>query len=72
MNESAFLSAHAPQPSAGRKEAQIVCAARSAFLDHGFADTSMEAIARARECVEGDPLRLFPQQGSAVRPFDRE
>jgi AcrR family transcriptional regulator len=47
MNQPMLTPANPPQPTASRKEAQIVDAARRAFLECGFVETSMEAIARA-------------------------
>ncbi len=47
MSAPTLEPASALEHSAGRKEAQIVNAARSEFLQRGFAETSMEAISRS-------------------------
>jgi TetR/AcrR family transcriptional regulator, mexJK operon transcriptional repressor len=62
MNESTPEHATAPEPAAGRKEAQILNAARSAFLTQGFAETSMEAIARAANVSKATLYAYFPSK----------
>ncbi len=53
----------APEEQApGRKEAQILTAARQAFLEHGFSDTSMEAIARAACVSKATLYAYFPSK----------
>ncbi|WP_026191731.1 TetR/AcrR family transcriptional regulator [Methylosinus sp. LW4] len=47
MRPSPLAPAEALESSAGRKETQIVSAARNEFLKRGFGETSMESIARA-------------------------
>ncbi|QGM99619.1 TetR/AcrR family transcriptional regulator [Methylocystis parvus] len=46
----------------GRKEAQIINAARSAFLEQGFAETSMEGIARAANVSKATLYAYFPSK----------
>ncbi len=62
MNEPTLMPANGPQHSAGRKEAQIVNAARSAFLEQGFAETSMDAIARAANVSKATLYAYFPSK----------
>lgn len=46
----------------GRKEAQILCAARLEFLKHGFSETSMDAIARAASVSKATLYAYFPSK----------
>lgn len=62
MNEPILTPANAPKHMASRKEAQIVDAARRAFLEHGFAETSMEAIARAANVSKATLYAYFPSK----------
>lgn len=62
MSRSAASPDEAPPPSSSRKEAQIVEAARGAFLEHGFAETSMEAIARAANVSKATLYAYFPSK----------
>ncbi|HEY8162137.1 TetR/AcrR family transcriptional regulator [Methylocystis sp.] len=62
MIASPFEPANAPEHSMGRKEAQIINAARSAFLEQGFAETSMEGIARAANVSKATLYAYFPSK----------
>ncbi len=62
MNEPVLMPVNGPQPPASRKEAQIVDAARKAFLEFGFAETSMEAIARAANVSKATLYAYFPSK----------
>jgi len=62
MNASMLEPANATEHPAGRKEAQIVNAARSEFLKQGFAETSMEAIARAANVSKATLYAYFPSK----------
>jgi TetR/AcrR family transcriptional regulator, mexJK operon transcriptional repressor len=62
MNESTLEPANAPEHSGGRKESQVVNAARDEFLRQGFAKTSMEAIARAANVSKATLYAYFPSK----------
>lgn len=62
MSASTPDSTHAPEHRASRKEAQIVQAARDAFLQQGFAETSMETIARAANVSKATLYAYFPSK----------
>jgi len=61
MNGSAREPAN-PEHPGGRKETQIIKAARNEFLRQGFADTSMEAIARAANVSKATLYAYFPSK----------
>jgi AcrR family transcriptional regulator len=56
--EPATAEEHVP----GRKECQIVSAARAQFLEQGFSDTSMDAIARAAGVSKATLYAYFPSK----------
>jgi len=56
--ESGTTEDHVP----GRKEAQILAAARQEFLEHGFAETSMDAITRAACVSKATLYAYFPSK----------
>jgi TetR/AcrR family transcriptional regulator, mexJK operon transcriptional repressor len=62
MNQPLLPPANPPQHTVSRKEAQIVDAARRAFLECGFAETSMEAIARAANVSKATLYAYFPSK----------
>lgn len=51
----------------GRKECQILSAARTQFLEQGFADTSMDAIARAAGVSKATLYAYFPSKETLFR-----
>lgn len=62
MKPSTQEPANAPECSGGRKESQVVAAAREEFLRQGFAKTSMEAIARAANVSKATLYAYFPSK----------
>ncbi len=62
MNASTPDPTHAPEHCSSPKEAQIVNAARNAFLQQGFSETSMEAIARAANVSKATLYAYFPSK----------
>ncbi|BDV33857.1 TetR family transcriptional regulator [Methylocystis iwaonis] len=62
MNASTPDPMHAPEHCSSPKEAQIVNAARNAFLQQGFSETSMEAIARAANVSKATLYAYFPSK----------
>jgi TetR/AcrR family transcriptional regulator, mexJK operon transcriptional repressor len=62
MNASSDTTGVAEDHAPGRKEAQILAAARHAFLEHGFAETSVDAIARAANVSKTTLYAYFPSK----------
>jgi TetR/AcrR family transcriptional regulator, mexJK operon transcriptional repressor len=62
MNQPSPTPTNPLQHTASRKEAQILDAARRAFLECGFAETSMEAIARAANVSKATLYAYFPSK----------
>lgn len=52
----------AEKRAAGRKEGQILSAARTQFLQHGFSETSMDAIARSAAVSKATLYAYFPSK----------
>jgi len=50
------------KPGLGRKQSQILSAARREFLEHGFSDTSMDAIARSAAVSKATLYAYFPSK----------
>jgi AcrR family transcriptional regulator len=63
---TAEVEAEDPKPAEehvpGRKECQILQAARAHFLEHGFADTSMDVIARSAGVSKATLYAYFPSK----------
>jgi TetR/AcrR family transcriptional repressor of mexJK operon len=55
-------SGAAEEPVHGRKEAQVLSAARLEFLNHGFSETSMDAIARTASVSKATLYAYFPSK----------
>lgn len=62
MNVDPETTETPPKPALGRKQSQILEAARGAFLEHGFGDTSMDAIARSAAVSKATLYAYFPSK----------
>ncbi|PWB83158.1 MAG: TetR/AcrR family transcriptional regulator [Methylocystaceae bacterium] len=62
MNASAAVTATAEEHAPGRKECQILSAARVHFLEQGFSETSMDAIARSAGVSKATLYAYFPSK----------
>jgi TetR/AcrR family transcriptional regulator, mexJK operon transcriptional repressor len=59
---NAMSSAPAEEHVPGRKECQVLSAARQEFLEHGFSGTSVDAIARAAGVSKATLYAYFPSK----------
>jgi TetR/AcrR family transcriptional regulator, mexJK operon transcriptional repressor len=62
MNAPTEIEKPAEEHAPGRKETQILSAAREVFLEHGFSEASMEAIARAACVSKATVYAYFPSK----------
>jgi TetR/AcrR family transcriptional regulator, mexJK operon transcriptional repressor len=56
------MNSPAPQPRDDRKEEQILAAAKEAFLEHGFAGTSMDLVAQRAQASKTTLYARFPSK----------
>lgn len=61
-NSPQTVAAKAEEHVPGRKECQILSAARLEFLEHGFSGTSMDAIARSAAVSKATLYAYFPSK----------
>lgn len=67
MTEGAEATEPCAEHVPNRKECQILSAARTQFLEQGFADTSMDAIARAAGVSKATLYAYFPSKEALFR-----
>lgn len=67
MNADLAATATAEEHVPGRKECQILQAARLEFLEHGFSETSVDAIARSAGVSKATLYAYFPSKEALFR-----
>lgn len=67
MNAQPAATTTAEEHVPGRKECQILSAARLEFLEHGFSETSVDAIARSAGVSKATLYAYFPSKEALFR-----